>query len=53
LNQEADSKLELRETAFTYFADLAILIKEEMAPIFPRIIDEILKICNSETEFIE
>ena len=24
-----------------------------MAPIFPKIIDEILKICNSENEFIE
>ena len=37
----------------TYFADLSILIREDIAPIFEQVIGEILKTCNSESEFIE
>ena len=41
-------KYELRETAISYFAELARVIKLEMAPIINVVIDEILKTCKSE-----
>lgn len=45
--------MELRETAFSYFADLACLIKEDMAPVFNQVMDEILKTMNADDEFTE
>jgi hypothetical protein len=41
-------KYELRETAISYFAELAKVVKNEMAPIINTVIDEILKTCKSE-----
>ena len=45
---KSDNKCELRETAMTYFADLSILLKEDISPVFNQVIDEILKTMNSE-----
>ena len=39
LTQQSDSKLELRETALTYFGDLTILLKEDINPIVNQILD--------------
>lgn len=52
LKQEGN-KLELRETAVTYFADLTVLVKEDISEIFDEVMDEILKTCNTEDEFKE
>ena len=52
LKQEGN-KLELRETAMTYFSDLAVLVKEEIADIFDEVVGEILKTCHAEDEFNE
>jgi len=40
----------LRETAITFFSDLSILMKEDMAPIFNQVIDNILKTCHMDDE---
>lgn len=52
LKQEKN-KLELKETAISYFSDLACLIKEDMAPIFETVINEILKTMNADDEYNE
>lgn len=39
LTQDSDSKLELRETALSYFGDLAILLKEDINPIANQVLD--------------
>ena len=48
-----DNKFELRETSITYFSDLSVLIKEDMAPVFETVITEILKTCEKDEEFKE
>lgn len=45
---QSDGKYELKETAFTYFSDLSVLIREEMAPIFPQVLNSILATMNAE-----
>jgi hypothetical protein len=42
------NKLELKETAISYFSDLSILIKEEIAPIFDTVLNEIIKTMMAE-----
>uniref|UniRef100_A0A7S3FVR3 Importin N-terminal domain-containing protein n=1 Tax=Strombidium rassoulzadegani TaxID=1082188 RepID=A0A7S3FVR3_9SPIT len=51
LSSETSNKLELRETAFTYFSDLSVLIKEEIKPIVDQVLTQILKTCTQELEF--
>ena len=51
LKQDTSNKLELRETAITYFSDLSVLIKEDMKPVFDEVITEIIKTCVKEDEF--
>lgn len=51
--KQVGNKLELRETAVTYFADLTVLVKEDITEIFDEVMDEILKTCNTEDEFKE
>jgi hypothetical protein len=41
------NKYELRETAISYFAELARILKKDMAPIVDQILTEILKTCKS------
>ena len=41
-------KFELRETAISYFAELARILKSEMAPIIDVVLTEILKTCISD-----
>jgi len=48
---KSDNKFELRETAVTYFADLSLLIKEDIAPIFDTVLNEILKTMLAEDAF--
>jgi HEAT repeat protein len=40
-----DNKFELKETSISYFSDLTVLIKEEIAPVFDQVMTEILKTC--------
>ena len=42
---KSDNKFELRETGITYFSDLSVLIKEDMAPVFDQVMVEIIKTC--------
>ena len=44
----AMDKFELRETSISYFAELARILKNDMAPIINQVIDEILKSCKSD-----
>jgi hypothetical protein len=53
LKQDTGNKLELRETAITYFSDLSVLIKEDMKPIFDEVMTEIIKTCVKEDEFAQ
>ena len=53
LKHNKDNKLELRETAITYFSDLSVLIKEEMQVIFEPVVTEILTTLKKEDEFKE
>lgn len=46
-------KYELRETAISYFAELARILKNEMQPIIETVLNEILKSCKSEAGFQE
>jgi hypothetical protein len=48
-----DNKYELRETAISYFSDLTVLMKEEIAPVFDQVMTEILKTCMQEDKFEE
>ena len=41
-------KFEQREAAIAYFAEIARILKNEMAPIINVVLDEILKSCKSE-----
>jgi hypothetical protein len=41
------NKFELRETAISYFAELARILKSEMAPIIDQVLTEILNTCKS------
>ena len=50
LKGDANRQYELRETAVTYFADLSVLLKEDIAPYFTPVMDEILKICGEEIQ---
>ena len=43
-------KFELKETAMTYFSDLSILLKEDIAPVFDQVIASILLTMNREDE---
>ena len=43
----AQDKFELRETAISYFAELARIMKGEMAPIINKVLDEILNSVKS------
>ena len=44
----AMDKFELRETSISYFAELARILKNEMAPIINQVLDEILKSVKSQ-----
>ena len=44
----AMDKFELRETSISYFAELARILKNDMAPVINQVLDEILKSCKSE-----
>lgn len=44
----ATDKFELRENSISYFAELAQLLKHEMAPIIDQVLGEILKTCKAE-----
>ena len=46
-----DNKFELRETAISYFSDLTVLMKEEIAPVFDQVMTEVLKTCLKEDEY--
>ena len=46
-----DNKCELRETAMTYFSDLSVLLKEDIAPVFDQVLTEILRTMNAEDEY--
>ena len=50
LKQETN-KMELRETAMTFFYELSDLLGEDIAPIFNEVMTEILKTCNKEDDF--
>lgn len=41
------NKFELRETAISYFAELARILKLEMAPIIDQVLTEVLNTCKS------
>jgi hypothetical protein len=41
-------KFEQREAAIAYFAEIARILKSEMAPIINTVLDEILKSCKSD-----
>ena len=43
----AMDKFEQREAAIAYFAEIARILKNEMAPIINVVLDEILKSCKS------
>lgn len=47
---KSNDKFELKETAFTYFSDLSVLLKEEMAPVFDQVINTILETMYAEDE---
>ena len=47
---KSSDKFELKETAFTYFSDLSILLKEEMAPVFDQVMNTILETMNAEDQ---
>ena len=51
LSTEGANKYELRETAITYFADLSIFLKDDIAPVFDQIITEIIKTCVASDEY--
>jgi hypothetical protein len=44
-----NSKYELRETALSYFSDLSKIMRAEIAPIFDKILEEVIKSCNSDS----
>jgi hypothetical protein len=46
-----DNKFELRETAISYFSDLTVLLKEEIAPVFNQVMTEVLKTCMKEDDY--
>lgn len=37
----------------TFFADLTVLIKEDIAPIFDEVITAIIQVCTKQDEFKE
>lgn len=43
-----ESKYELKETAFNFFADLSFLLKEDIGPVFEQVINAILEAVNAE-----
>ena len=45
------NKMELRETAMTFFYELSCLLGEGIAPIFPEVMPEILKTCTRDDDF--
>jgi hypothetical protein len=45
---QADSKLELRETAIGYFSEISKILKSDMAPILSIVLTEIMKSLASE-----
>jgi hypothetical protein len=47
---KSNDKYELKETAFTYFSDLAVLLKEEMAPVFDEVMLAILECMRAEDQ---
>ena len=46
-------KFELRETAISYFAELARIVKGDMAPIIDKVLDEVLKSIKSTAGVLE
>jgi hypothetical protein len=50
---KSDNKYELRETAISYFSDLSLLLKEEIAPVFETVMNEIIKTCMQEDQMKE
>lgn len=51
LSSEGANKYELRETSITYFADLAVFLKDDIAPVFDTVMSEILKTCQASDEY--
>lgn len=47
---KSSEKYELKETAFTYFSDLAVLLKEDLAPVFEQVMSTILETMNAEDQ---
>jgi len=50
LKEDKANKLELKETAITFFADLAVILKEDLKPVFDEVMSEILLTCVREDE---
>lgn len=50
---KSDNKYELRETAISYFSDLSVLLKEDIAPVFETVMTEIIATCVKEDEMKE
>ena len=50
---KSDNKFELRETAISYFSDLSVLMKEDIAPVFETVMTEIIKTCMQEDQMKE
>lgn len=48
-----EGKYELRETAISYFAELSLLLKSELAPIIDVVLTEILKSCQSSAGLVQ
>ena len=48
-----NTKDELRETALSYFGDLAVLMKEEIQPVIDQVLNEIIKTIKNENDFKE
>ena len=46
--KETDNKLELREQAFGYFSEISKILKSDMAPILPTVLENIFKSAISE-----
>lgn len=50
---KSNDKYELKETAFTYFSDLSVSMKDEIEPIFEPVINTILATMNEEDKHQE
>ena len=53
LQQTTDSKFELKETAMNYFAEIAKILKSQMAQIVPLIIDPIIEATETKISAVK